>query len=83
MQKAWNPELWQSCYDLVAANLDDDLLEYLQDDLIHYTGEFNAKNLLGFKVKPEVSRYSSDFRTIAIALRSGFTLAQARQAYGI
>jgi hypothetical protein len=37
-QPAWNPELWQRCYDLVAANMDDELLAYIHDDLIHYTG---------------------------------------------
>jgi hypothetical protein len=34
-QQQWNPELWQRCYDLVGAHYDNELLAYIQDDLIH------------------------------------------------
>jgi len=34
-QAMWNEELWQRCYDLVAANHDEALLAYIHDDLIH------------------------------------------------
>src|ERR1700683_4000147 len=37
-QRVWNAELWQHCYDLVAANLNDELLAYIHDDLIHDPG---------------------------------------------
>jgi hypothetical protein len=28
-QQVWNPELWQQCYELVHANWDNELLEYV------------------------------------------------------
>jgi hypothetical protein len=34
-QIAWNPIVWQRCFDLVQANTDDELVAYFIDDLIH------------------------------------------------
>jgi hypothetical protein len=34
-QTEWNAEVWQRCYDLVKANWNNELLEYVHDDIIH------------------------------------------------
>jgi hypothetical protein len=70
-EESWNPDVWQHCYDLVTANWENELLQYLHDDLIHYDGAFHELNLLGFRVKPNqnlleglpprVSRHRSRF----------------------
>ena len=57
-QQQWNSELWQRCHDLVDAHHDNELLAYIHDDLIHYSGEFHSVNLLGFRVKP--NRYKME-----------------------
>jgi hypothetical protein len=55
-QAVWNPELWQRCYDLVKANWDNELLKYVHDDVIHYSGEFHSRNIFGFGVKGTAQR---------------------------
>ena len=85
-QAAWNPELWQRCYDLVRANWDNDLLGYILDDLIHYSGEFHSHNILGFRVKPnrrQLEQYRQEFRDIAAALRSFMSLIDAKKKYAL
>jgi hypothetical protein len=71
-QQEWNPELWQRCYALVGAHHDNELLAYIHDDLVHYSGEFHSVNLLGFQTKParyEMENYRQEFRGVASALR--------------
>jgi len=83
-QKQWNPELWQRCYDLVGAHQDNELLAYIHDDLIHYSGEFHSMNLLGFRVKPDryqMENYREEFRGIASALRERLSLSEAKKKY--
>ena len=83
-QSEWNPELWQRCYDLVKANWDNELLEYVHDDLIHYSGEFHSRNIFGFRVKPDryqLENYRQEFRDIASALQSGLSLSEAKQKF--
>jgi hypothetical protein len=85
-QEVWNPELWQRCYDLVKANCDDNLLEYIHDDVIHYSGEFHSRNIFGFRVKPDrnqLENYRHEFRSIAAALRASMPLNEAEKAYGL
>ena len=82
---AWNSEAWQRCYDLVQANWDNDLLKFVQDDLIHYSGVFHSYNILGFSVKPnrdELTEYQQEFRDIATALRARLSLEEARRRFG-
>jgi hypothetical protein len=75
----WNAELWQCCYDLVTANSDDELLAYLQDDLIHYTGT----PLFRSEPRPvDLQSYSKDFRDLAAALRSRMSLAEFKKQFG-
>ena len=75
-QPAWNAELWQHCYDLVTANLNDELLAYIHEDLIHYTG----RSLFRSEPRPaDLQRFSKDFRVIASALRSRMSVADFKK----
>src|SRR4051794_25363219 len=77
-QPVWNAEVWQRCYDIVTANIDDDLLAYIEDDLIHYTGRPLWKS------EPraaDLQRYSQQFRDIAAAVRSRMSLADFKKNY--
>jgi hypothetical protein len=72
----WNGELWQRCYDLVTANSDDELLAYLHDDLIHYTGT----PLFRSEPRPvDLQPYSQEFKNFAAALRSRMSLAEFKK----
>jgi hypothetical protein len=85
-QAVWNPELWQQCYDLVVANSDNELLAYVYDDIVHYSGVFHSRNLLGIRVKPDLyqlENYRYEFRSIAEALRSSMSLSEATSKYGL
>jgi hypothetical protein len=83
-QTEWNDELWQRCYDLVKSNWDNELLEYVYEDVIHYSGLFHSRNIFGFGKKPDqgqVENYRYEFRSIAAALRSSMTLKEAQKKY--
>jgi len=85
-QTVWDPELWQRCYDLVKANWDNELLKYVHDDVIHYSGEFHSHNIFGFRVKPhryQLENYRQEFRDIATALRTSMSLSEAKKKYGL
>ncbi len=85
-QESWNPDLWQRCYDLVTANWENELLNYVHDDLIHYDGNFHSRNLLGFRVKPDPHQLEDcrhEFRAIAAALRANLSLEDAKKQYGL
>ena len=77
-QPAWNAELWQRCYDLVTANLNDELLGYIHDDLIHYTG----RPLFSSEPRTtDLQRFSQEFRDIAGALRSRMSVTDFKKHY--
>lgn len=81
-QDAWNEEVWQQCYDLVKRNVGDEFCAYIHDDIIHYSGVFQERNLLGFRVKADeeqLHQYRVAFQNVGIALRNGETLAQAKR----
>jgi len=83
-QMVWSSELWQRCHDLVQANWDNELLKYVYDDLIHYSGEFHSRNILGFRTKPnryQLQHYRQEFRDIATALRASMPLSEAKKKY--
>jgi hypothetical protein len=85
-EESWDPEAWQNCYDLVTANWDNGLLKYVHDDLIHYSGEFHSRNILGFRAKPDphhLDDYRHEFRSIAAALRAGLSLVDAKKQFGL
>jgi hypothetical protein len=78
-ESRWNGDLWQRCYDLVKANCDDELLAYLHDDLVHYTGT----PLFRSEPRPaDLQTYSQEFRDFAAALRSRMPLAQFKKQHG-
>jgi hypothetical protein len=82
----WNPDLHKRCYNLAAANWDNELLKYIHDDLIHYSGVFHSRNIFGFRVKPnrhELEDYRHEFRSIAAALRAGLSLVDAKKQFGL
>jgi hypothetical protein len=84
-QAVWNPEAWQRCHDLVDANCDDELVDYVYDDVVHYYGVYHSYSLLGFRAKPDGSQleqYRQEFRDIASALRSGLPLSETKKKYG-
>lgn len=85
-EQSWDPESWQRCYDFVKAHWDEELLAYIHDDLIHYDGAFHERSILGFRVNPNqalLDEYRHEFRSIAAALRSRMTLAEAKKEFGI
>src|ERR1700733_3854794 len=85
-EQVWNPELWQRCYDLVKSNWDNELLKFVHDDVIHYSGEFHSRNIFGFRVGPhpnQLENYRYEFRSIAAALRSSIPLREAKKKYGL
>ena len=74
----WNGELWQRCYDLVTAHLDDELVAYTMDDLIHYSG----RPLFRSEPRPkDIQSYAQEFREFAVALRSLLSLSEYKMRY--
>ena len=78
-QDEWNSIVWQSCHDLILANIDlDPLLGYVYDDLIHYTG----RQLFSRTPKSsDLNQYRQDFRDIALALRRHMTIADFKNQH--
>jgi hypothetical protein len=78
-QDVWSADVWQRCYDLVAKNMkEDELLAYVHDDLIHYTGRrlFRAAPLA-----KDFNPYRQEFRDVATALRARMSLAEYKKNY--
>lgn len=85
-ERAWNPELWQKCHDSVPANWDDEMLAYIYDDIVHYSGEFHSRSILGFRTKPnqlQLENYRYEFRSVAASLREGLSLNETKRKYGL
>jgi hypothetical protein len=78
-QETWNADVWQRCYDLVSGHVNDnDLLGYVYDDLIHYTGRRLFRSApLGKDFNP----FRQEFRDVATALRSGMSLTDYKRLY--
>jgi hypothetical protein len=75
-QPGWSDELWSRVHGLLDRAVVDGILAHADEELIHYSGEFHARNLLLLRVKPDesqVSGYKSEFRQLADAIRSGTT----------
>jgi hypothetical protein len=77
-QPSWNAGLWQRCYDLVTANWDDELVEYIYDDLVHYSGRplFRSEPRLA-----DLQAYAQEFRDFAAALRARISVEQFKKQY--
>jgi len=85
-QESWNPAAWQRCFNLVTANGEDELMEFVNHDLIFYDDFFHPRHILGFQPKPDFQRlagYRRDFRVVASALRTHLSLGEAKKQYGL
>ncbi len=72
----WNDDLWTKFNELLKLTEVDGLLAHAHEELTHYSGQFSARNLLGFRVKPnkdQVAGHREDFLMIAAAIRTGMT----------
>jgi hypothetical protein len=82
-QPRWSDELWSSFHTLMDRADIDGILAHADEELIHYSGEFNARNLLLLRVKPhesQVNSYKTDFRQLANAIRRGTTWDEYKRA---
>jgi hypothetical protein len=64
----WSDDLWSQFHALLERADVDGILAYADEELIHYGGEFNARNLLLFRVRPDkiqVAGYKDEFRQLA------------------
>jgi len=76
-QDAWNGTLWQKCYELVSANVnEDELLGYVYDDIIHYSGRRLFRSV---PVATDFNAYRQEFRNVATALRCRMSLAEYKR----
>ncbi len=85
-QKSWSSAVWQRCYNLVLANWDEDeeLMEFVQHDLINYDDMFHPRRILGFQLKSDfdcLDDYRHDFCAVAAALRANMSLMKARRRF--
>jgi len=85
-QESWNAAAWQKCFNLVTANWDDELMKFVNHDLILYDELFHPRHILGFRLKPDFQRladYRRDFRAVATDLRTHLSLGEAKKQYGL
>jgi hypothetical protein len=79
----WSDDLWSQFHALMERAEVDGILADAAEELTHYSGEFNARNLLLIRVKPseiQVRGYKSEFRQLANAIRSGTTWEEYKRA---
>lgn len=70
----WSEELYAEFCSLSKLTNDDGLLAHAQEELGHYYGALNARNLLLFRVNPDkyqVESLKQEFICIARAIRDG------------
>jgi len=78
-QNAWNADVWQKCYEIVASNInEDELLGYVHDDLIHYSGRRLFRSA---PIPADFDEYRQEFRDVASALRSRMSLANFKKRH--
>jgi len=85
-EDGWNDQRWQRFDALIKSVEVDGRLAHADEELIHYSGEFNSYNLLGFRVKPnksQVTQYKDEFHNIAEALRMGTSWEEYQRENGI
>jgi len=81
-QADWNPELWQRCHDLLQHDRDDELMGYVYDEIVHYSGVFQSPNVFGLRVRPrrnQLELYRKELRVIANAVRLHAPLSQVKK----
>jgi hypothetical protein len=78
-QSVWNHDVWERCYKLVTANInEDDLLGYVEDDLIHYSGRRLFRSA---PIAADFNSYRQEFRDVAAALRLRMSLPDFKKHY--
>jgi hypothetical protein len=78
-QNVWNSDLWQQCYDLVAAHAnEDELVAWVHDDVIHYSGK---RLLRSAPIAQDFTTYREEFRNVAKALRTGMSVEEYKEHY--
>jgi hypothetical protein len=85
-QQTWEPGVWRHCCELAELNLENELLRYVLQDLVHYEGLRNSRNLVGFSVKADpaqLEQYTREFRDVAAALRVDLSLHEAKKQHGL
>ena len=83
VQPGWSDNLWSRFHALLERADIDGILAHADEELIHYSGQFSARNLLLLRAKPDesqVSSYRSEFRQLADAIRSGTTWDEYKRA---
>jgi hypothetical protein len=79
----WSDHLWAQFRTLMERAEVDNILAYANEELTHYSGEFNSRNILLIRVKPDkiqVEGYQSEFQQIAKAIRSDTTWDEYKRA---
>jgi hypothetical protein len=79
----WSDGLWSQFQALMERAEIDGILADAAEELNRYGGEFNTRNLLLIRVKPndiQVRGYKSEFRQLASAIRSGTTWEEYKRA---
>jgi hypothetical protein len=79
----WSDDLWSQFRALMERAEVDGILADADEELNHYGGEFNSRNLLLIRVKPDeiqVRGYKSEFRQLADAIRTGTTWEEYKRA---
>ena len=85
-QPGWSDKLWSRFNTLLKSADVDGVLGHADEELIHYSGEFNSRNLLLMRVKPDadqVGEHKEELRRIAAALRSGITWDEYKRTNSI
>jgi hypothetical protein len=81
--EGWSDDLWSQFNALLERADVDGILAHADEELIHYSGEFNSRNLLLLREKPDeiqVTGYKDEFRQLADAIRSGTTWDEYKRA---
>jgi hypothetical protein len=79
----WSDELWSKFNASLGQSEVDGILAHAFEELVHYSGQFNSRNLLMIRVEPDeiqVRGYKSEFRQIAAAIRCGTTWDEYKRA---
>jgi hypothetical protein len=79
----WSDGLWSQFQALMERAEIDGILADAAEELNRYGDEFNTRNLLLIRVKPndiQVRGYKSEFRQLASAIRSGTTWEEYKRA---
>ncbi|HKV61959.1 MAG TPA: hypothetical protein VJO16_08610 [Candidatus Acidoferrum sp.] len=78
-EPGWNDQLWNQFHSLIKLTSVDGLLAHADEEVTHYSGLFNARNVFLVRVHPDkdqVTEYREEFRLIAGAFAQWNRLAR-------